>query len=193
MNSLENINKKILEDAQRETDLILEKTAQKVKEILTQADETAKEICSKAADEAQKASLTEAEKASSAAKQQCSQRILAFKIEQIQRTLDQAAQRLHAMDRNDYFTTLVKIAAANALKKDGVMLMSARDLTDKPADFEKRVSQATGTSIKIGDRPAEIGDGFIMVYGDVEIDCTFDELIHTKRDELRDLVNDMLF
>ena len=73
------------------------------------------------------------------------------------------------------------------------MLLSKRDLSRLPANFEKEVCNTANAEITIKKTPANIKNGFILVYGDIEIDCTFDAIFDTYRDELRDIVHEQLF
>ena len=65
-----------------------------------------------------------------------------------------------------------------------------------PADFEKKIeaaAQENGGSLTLQKEPKEIPDGFILVYGGVEENCTLKALFDAKKDQLQDRVNEMLF
>ncbi|NLX93741.1 MAG: hypothetical protein GXZ02_07760, partial [Clostridiales bacterium] len=41
--------------------------------------------------------------------------------------------------------------------------------------------------------PAAIADGFILVYGDIEMNCTFDALLEESHDELKEKIAQLFF
>ena len=84
----------------------------------------------------------------------------------------------------------------NVQDKDGKICFSKKDLDRIPSDFEAKASDIAkekGGSLTVDKEPADIADGFILKYGDIEENCTFDAIFEAKRDELRDLVNKNLF
>lgn len=65
-----------------------------------------------------------------------------------------------------------------------------------PADFEKNIHAAAeekGGSLVLSREPKAIEDGFILVYGGIEENCTLKALLDAKKDELQDKVNEILF
>ena len=65
-----------------------------------------------------------------------------------------------------------------------------------PQDFEKKIAaaaEAKGGSLVLKKEPKAIEDGFILVYGGIEENCTLKALFDAKKDELQDKVNEILF
>ena len=63
------------------------------------------------------------------------------------------------------------------------------------ADFEKKINDGLekGAKITVSKDPADISDGFILVYGDIEINCSFEALIEDSRDAIKDELNSIFF
>ena len=62
-----------------------------------------------------------------------------------------------------------------------------------PKGFVDTVNKELSSgSIALGDE-IDITAGFILVYGDIDINCSFDAIAQEKRDELRDALNALLF
>ena len=82
----------------------------------------------------------------------------------------------------------------NAQKGEGVLRLSAADMKRLPSNFIDSVNNAfkRGYKIKLGDE-ADIDSGFILVYGDIDVNCSFDAIAASKRDELQDALNSLLF
>ena len=89
--------------------------------------------------------------------------------------------RIEAIDK---FNTTSK-SLDMAKKKGNDLSKKAQELVD--------VAKEKGGSLEVDSDPADITDGFILKYGDIEENCTFDAIFDSKRDELRDLVNKNLF
>ena len=81
---------------------------------------------------------------------------------------------------------LGKNALADAFSK---MLLCERDLKRMPKDFIDKL----GYGFKVSPVPAPIEDGFVLKYGEIEINCTFKALFSAAEQELRARANTMLF
>ena len=77
----------------------------------------------------------------------------------------------------------------------GVLYLNARDLARAPQGFAAALHAAAPTKgeITVSPTPREIPNGFVLVYGLVEIDCTFQALFQEATDQLRDAVGAILF
>ena len=65
-----------------------------------------------------------------------------------------------------------------------------------PLDYEKEILKAAaeaGGSLQLMKEPRPIEDGFVLVYGGIEENCTFRALLDAKKDELQDTVHRILF
>lgn len=71
---------------------------------------------------------------------------------------------------------------------------SQRDLDRVPSGFADRINAAlTDGSVKLSGQSADIDNGFILVYGDIEINCTFRALINEQKDIVREKVCGVIF
>lgn len=120
--------------------------------------------------------------------------LLAEKQRIISETFDKAEERLNNLGDAEYFEFVKKIAVKNALPKDGILLLSAKDMQRLPAGFEAALnSMLNGGSLKVSTQPADIGYGFVLSYGGIEENCTFRALIDSERETLADKVQELLF
>ena len=132
----------------------------------------------------------------SSAEQQRRTALLRAKQEIIADVIKEAYVTLKKKDAQSYFLTLEKILKTYALAEDGEICFSAEDLARMPADFEKKIKAAAkekGGSLVLKKEPKAIADGFVLVYGGVEENCTLKALFDAKKDELQDKVNAILF
>ena len=75
------------------------------------------------------------------------------------------------------------------------MYLSAQDLQRLPQDFEDRINAEiyeTG-AVQVSRTPKEIDNGFVLVYGDIEINCTLRAVFDERMDALKDLLHPLLF
>lgn len=72
---------------------------------------------------------------------------------------------------------LKELAVKNAISGDGVMRFSKDDTAKLPQNFISNVNSALSGkgSVSLGE-PCDIDSGFMLVYGDIDVNCTFHRL-----------------
>ena len=123
-------------------------------------------------------------------------KILAAKQEVIAGVLEKARAKVEAMEAGEYFSMLLKMVEKYALAQDGEICLCAADLARLPEGFEaevSRIAKEKGGSLKLSGEGKQIKNGFILVYGGVEENCTINAMFDAKKDELSDLVHRLVF
>lgn len=195
MTGLEKIITRVQQDADRQRKEVLERAQREAEEILQKAQQNANakqaEILARA--EAQCGQALQMAQAKQ--QQQKKQALLAERVQLIQETIEAAVQAMHALAADEYFTALKQLAVRNAMPGQGVMHLNASDLARKPADFIDNVNAAlpAGASIALAQGAADLADGFLLVYGDIEVNCTFRALVDADLDAIKDLAYTTLF
>lgn len=122
--------------------------------------------------------------------------ILSAKQEIINEIIHAAHRRLLELPDSQYFAMLLKMIEKYALPQNGQILFSPEDYQRLPIDFQEAVHQAAekvnGTLI-IADQKRPIDGGFILVYGEIEENCSFAALFNSAKYQLQDRVNKVLF
>ena len=184
---------------------ILADAEAKAAEQVAAAEEEAKKTLSDAAAEAeQKANvlLADSEKvgadikarAASTAEFTRRRTVLAAKQNAIRDVIAAAQKELHDLPDDEYFSVLLKLAQKNALPGDAEMQLNEKDLARMPQDFSAQLKMAVpGTNITVSNTPCNIPDGFLLVYGGIDVNCTFASLFEAAGDTLQDLAGGMLF
>lgn len=196
MNGLEKITSQILDDARREAEELLRKAEKQTEAIRSEADESVKQIRDDQAAKAKQQSDSYKERLKSSAQLKKRQAVLLAKQQVIAEMLKKVHQALLEKEPDEYFALLEKMAERFALAKDGEIYFSKRDLGRMPEGFAAYVQQAAkkkGGSLRLMEEPKEIDGGFILVYGGVEENCSFQALLSARKDELSDKVHGMLF
>ena len=196
MTGLEKMKSQILDEAGKAADV-------KVAEAKAQAEELIQAARTEAAREAESISRkSEAEvanykeRAASSMDLQKRSRILEAKQAVIAEVLDKAYEKVSTMEKDEYFSMLLKLVGKYALAQDGEICFSAKDLERLPSGFEEQageIAAGKGGSLKVSRETRDIPNGFVLVYGGVEENCTLKAMFEAKRDELADKVNHIIF
>ncbi len=195
LTGLEKIIKEIRDEAAREADGVVEKAKAEAEELVAaakaEADAKSARVAQGAA--AQVADIESTRKSAIALQRR--QRTLATKQQLLAETLDEALRRLYALEDEDYFNLLGRLAVAAAQPGEGELMLNEKDRARLPADFSARLEKALGDGKKlfISDKTRPIDGGFVLKYGDVEENCSFRAMFDARRDEFSDLVRDTLF
>lgn len=120
--------------------------------------------------------------------------LLAAKQTAIRSTIGAAKAQLHTLPDSEYFAVLLKLVQKYAADGDGEMRLNAADLGRLPADFEAQVNRAAGRGhITVSRTPCSLPDGFLLVCGGIDVNCTFDALFEAEADALQDIAGGLLF
>lgn len=122
--------------------------------------------------------------------------LLRKKQELINETIETAKAQLAALEPAAYFDVIKKLFAKNALGRDGEIAFSKKDLARLPEGFLQELSKAAaekGGSLKLSEKPADIEGGFVLNYGGIEENCSFQALIDGNMEALQDKVQKELF
>lgn len=135
-------------------------------------------------------------RAKSAAALQKKKNLLVAKQQMIQDVIDRARQSLYGLPPEQYFTMVLKMAAKYTLPQEGKIVFSKADLERLPARFQTALDEAVkkkGAVLSISSETREIDGGFILIYGDVEQNCSFQALFEADQEKLLDKVHELLF
>lgn len=196
MGGLDKIIEEIKDQANAEAGQIL-------KEADEYCDEYMKEITDKVADEVETFEKKEKlkrdlydEKVKSGALFKERNEILKTKQQCINEVIKEAEYTICNLETKQYFDFLSKLFEANFDGTDGEMFFGKEDLERMPEEFKekiKAIADNKGAKVNISDKTKNIKNGFILVYGEIEENCTIQSLFDEKSDALRDIVNKELF
>ena len=116
--------------------------------------------------------------------------ILEAKQKEIDSVVEEAVSRLKGLDDAAYFETIAKMLDRYATDAEGTIRFSAKDLGRLPADFE---AKAKAHNLTLSKDPVNIDGGFVLVYGDIEENCSFEALVGAARETLQDKIGQILF
>lgn len=108
----------------------------------------------------------------------------------IEKALNFVADTVNAYGDKDYFDFLLTLIKKEKLNGKGEVYLSVKD---KARDIAVFKSELSALDLTLSDTFADINGGFILKYGDIQINGELSALIHEKRDVLTDELNKALF
>lgn len=197
MTGLEKILKHIEDDANATAQAVLEESRSKAEDITataqTDGEKNRAEIEERSKLDVQ-ACLSRAE---SAALLQEKKLILNAKQEIISSVIKSAKDSLFKLSNVEYTNVIVKMLVKYAMVQQGQIILSANDKLRLGKDFQATIQLALasteGAAHTVSEDTRDIDGGFVLIYGDVEINCSFDALFFAARESLQDKVCGVLF
>ena len=190
MTGLESIINQIAGDAQQEASEILAGAKERAKEAQEEAKRQADAILQKGEQDAKDIR----ERAQSAAELEKRNQMLSFKQSLIGEAIEGTRASLEEAPDKEYFDTLLQLYKRFAQKGQGELRLNQKDLKRLPGDFLARLKQAVPEAdMHISPAPADIESGFLLVYGGMDINCTFRAVFEDAADALRDAAGRLLF
>ena len=196
MTGLDKITSQIQEEAEASAKERIEAAQKEAEQILADAKAACEAMEKEASDKAAALKTVQDGRIHSAAEQKRKTALLKAKQEIIAEIIGSAYPTLKEEDTASYFLTMEKLLNTYVLAESGEIYFSEADLARMPADFEQKIkaaAEAKGGKLVLKKEPKAIPDGFVLVYGGVEENCTLKALFDVKKDQLQDKVNEILF
>lgn len=194
MTGLESIINQIAGDGQTEAAEILEEARKKAGEIAEDAKARGAEQVRAVLKDGERRAQDIRDRAQSAAELEQRNQMLVFKQELIHEAVDAARASLENAPDEEYFDTLLTLYKRFAQEGRGEMYLNKKDIDRLPDDFLARMRKAVPQAeVTISPKPHKLESGFLLVYGGVDINCTFRAIFEDAYEELRDTAGKLLF
>ena len=191
MKGIENIIKKIADEASVESEKILSDARAEADAILSSYE---KKVAEKKADAVSRA-VSRAEEARlrlvGGYRLDERQKTLAKKQELIASAFDAAYEKLNALEGEERADILARLALRAANGAAGEIILSAEDKEKLADEISEKISE--NAELKISDEVRPISGGLIFKRGATEVNCTFCALIDEMREVMSREVADILF
>ena len=196
MSGLDKMKARILEEAESSARDILDRAGEEADRILREAGTAADAAAAEIAAGAVRDSLERKRRAGAVADMQRKQAVLAAKQEMIREVLRVAYEEILGLEAERYFGLMEKLLKEYVLPEEGEICFNSRDLERMPEGFSGRIrtiAAEAGGSLTLSETPLDTDGGFLLVYGGIEENCTLKAVFSSRREELSDQVNRMLF
>lgn len=94
---------------------------------------------------------------------------------------------------DEYFALILKMIEKNSQPQDGVIFFGKKDLARLPLNYIDKINSASKGKLTLSDNAAAIDAGFILSYGGIEENCSFDAIFMSDKDNLSDRAGRLLF
>ena len=116
--------------------------------------------------------------------------MLREKQQTVSEVIDSVKAELASMDTERYFEYMERLLSRYAENEQGQIILSETDKKRMPERFGVLLNEK---KLSVSDKTADAEAGFILVYGDIEENCTIDALLASEHDRLHDAVSRFLF
>ena len=198
MNGIEKIIEKIEGDCRTANEEILAKAQTEAGIIMEQARHAAELAKEEILEAAKCKCCSDKELAVSKAEHEHKKAILAAKIRLINEVIGESARKAKDLPEAEYFDIIKSLVRDHAKKGPGLLRFSKKDLDRLPVDFEETLNKMLSLQdgekgIRIDRESMNINSGCVIVYHDIEQNCSFDALMDARLDEIKDILNQELF
>ena len=195
MTGLDKIIEKIIAEAQKNCDAILSEASAEVKEIISEARAKAKEESEKILSHAHKTAARKQAVSKSTAESITRNRYLEIRNAILNDIISAAYLEIEKFSDEKYFSMLRKLCIKNVQTGECEMHLSGYDIGRLPDDFEMSINSEIYEkgAVHISNVPADIENGFVLSYGDIEINCTLKAVFDENMDNLKDMLSTALF
>ncbi|HEX30665.1 TPA: hypothetical protein ENG04_11350 [Candidatus Poribacteria bacterium] len=196
--ALEDILRKIEEDARREADKILSEARARAKEILHSAEQEAERIRENLLEEARREAQTHKSRLISMAQLDMRKEILQEKQNLIDQVFQIALERLVGMEDEEYRELIREMLKQVAEHGDEEIILCERDKSRISQGFIQALnkeleSEGKPGKLSIAEETGDFSGGFILRRGKIELNNSFDALLQAAKDEMRSELSQILF
>lgn len=196
MNGLDKLVARISGESDAQIKAIIDEANAKAAEIKADSDKKMKAECERIEKKAQTEVETIEMRSKASAELKTKQILLTGKQELLNDTIGMAKEKLSNLSDQEYVDFIKKLFSKHVPSEDAVLKLNAADLKRIPQDvidgFVKS-AEDKGAKLTVSSEAAEIKNGFVLDFGGIEENCTFDALIDQNIEELQDKVKSLLF
>lgn len=196
--ALEDILRKIEEDAKREADKILSEARERAEEILQTAKLEAKQTKENLLKEAHREAQTHKSRLISMAQLDMRKEILQEKQNLIDQAFQKALKRLTEMEDEEYRELIREMLKGVVEHGDEEIILSERDKSRISQGFIQALNKELESEGKLGkltiaEETGDFSGGFILRRGKIELNNSFDALLQSAKGEMRTELSRILF
>lgn len=196
MSGLEKIVDRISKESGDIAAGILAEAQAKAQAITADNEKKTREECERINKKAESQALNIAGRSKASAELKSKQILLTGKQEVMNETIAMAKEKLAGLSDQEYTDFFVKLFKKHAPSQDAVLKVNAIDqkrFNDAVYDELKAAAKAAGSELTVSEEAADIKNGFVLDFGGVEENCTFDALFDQNIEDLLDKVKSILF
>lgn len=193
MSGIDKIIRQIEEDTQTACDGIIAQAEAKAANISADADAEVARIKAYS-DRSMTALVADIKKrGDSAADLEERKILLSTKQRIITDMLTVGVDRLKNLPDDEYFALILRMVQKYSQPLDGVIRFGKKDADRLPSGFIDQINRVSAGRLTLSDTCAPIDAGFILIYGGIEENCSFDAIFLSEDETLKDKAGKLLF
>lgn len=199
MTGLEKILEEIEKEADQKVESILAEAKKESDAMILEVEQETQQVCDAIEQRSAVDVAAAKEKMQSAIALQERKWILQVRQEQIQQLIGQAKETLLQLQTEQYFAVIIQMLEKYLPQEEhqtGSILFSERDRKRLTPEWEEKIMQVIRrkkSAFTIATQARQMDGGFILSYGEIEENCSFEALFFAERERLQDLVRGVLF
>lgn len=193
MTGLDKIIEEIRAESAENTDKIIAQANEKAQEIISEAEQKGQEQSEQIIKNAEKKAEDIINRGESSANLEQNRALLVAKQQVINEMLSKTLSYMESLDDEQYFSLILKLAEKNSQEEKGEIAFSKKDLDRLPKNFIEKINAVSKGELTISKAPVKINSGFILIYGGIEENCSFEAMFRSKHEELTDEISALLF
>lgn len=193
MTGLDKIIEEIKSEASANADVILKSADNDAAKIIADAKKEANEKSDEILKNAEKKKEDILSRGESSANLEKQKSLLVAKQTVINNMLSASLEKMENAEDKQYFSYIIKLIEKNSQNTDGFIAFNSKDLNRLPENFVSEINAVSKGKLVISNTPVNIKSGFILIYGGIEENCSFDAIFRSKHEELTDEISALLF
>ena len=193
MTGLDKIIEEIKSEASANADVILKSADNDAARIIADAKKEANEKSDEILKNAEKKKEDILSRGESSANLEKQKSLLVAKQTVINNMLSASLEKMENAEDKQYFSYIIKLIEKNSQNTDGFIAFNSKDLNRLPENFVSEINAVSKGKLEISNTPVNIKSGFILIYGGIEENCSFDAIFRSKHEELTDEISALLF
>lgn len=193
MTGLDKIIEEIKSEASANADVILKSADNDAAKIIADAKKEANEKSDEILKNAEKKKEDILSRGESSANLEKQKSLLVAKQTVINNMLSASLEKMENAEDKQYFSYIIKLIEKNSQNTDGFIAFNSKDLNRLPENFVSEINAVSKGKLEISNTPVNIKSGFILIYGGIEENCSFDAIFRSKHEELTDEISALLF
>ena len=193
--SLEKIRQKIIEESEGEAGRIVKEAEEEIRTAKEDAKRAAEERYKREMEEEKAALALEEERVRIKYKADMNAEVLRLKNQLISEVFDKAVERISKMENAKYLEIIGQYLSKNLISGVDALIISQKDrgrITEKWVDSLLKKMHKDNFRLKIV-TSGDIQGGFILKGEKAEIDCSLEQIIADKKEELKSEISRVLF
>ena len=193
MSGIDVIISQIEQDTQAVCEKIIAEAQAKADKILAEARDQAQSVAAAGKDKTAARVADIKKRGESAADLEEKRVMLRAKQDIIATMLKNGLDDAKNLPDNEYFALIIQMVEKYSQPEDGIICFGRKDKERMPYDLPERVNSAAKGRLTLAVEDADIDAGFILKYGGIEQNCSFDAIFASEAETLSDRAGKLLF